>query len=599
LTRLRVVDGALHESTFTVRDGLASNSIATVHVGRDGTVWAGTDGAGVSMLRPGEARFVTETVADGLASNIVHTIGETTDGTVWLGTSRGLAARRGGGWRTFDVADGLPPGAVNVLLGAETEASLWAGTTFGLVRLVDGLPVSTPLPNVLRDTIVGLAEDRHGSLWIATSTRLLQVSVDRLRRGVADEGDIREFELNDGLRSLEATRREHALVRAPDGRLWLSTTRGLAVVDPQRLPPRTPAVAGVRAILVDGVPLNLFGPSPLRIGPNRERVAFALDAVSLTYPQHVRIRYRLDGIDRDWSAATTAREAIYTHLGPGPYPLRVMSSTRDGRWRDSDDAVAFVVEPAFWQTRGFRLLVVALVGALALVAYRLRTRQLTRQLNVRFEERLEERTRIAQELHDTLLQGVLSVSMQLHSAIDDLPPDTPNRQELEGLLAQMGRVSDEGRAAVRGLRTPSADDLEQAFCGVQLEYASRSSADFEVTVEGRVRPIHPLIRDEVYRIGREALVNAFRHARAGRIQMELEYGPQRLRMLVRDDGHGMDPEVLDAGRDGHWGLTGMKERAQRIGGELTLASRVGAGTEVELLLPASVAFSRSKEHDHG
>jgi signal transduction histidine kinase len=201
-------------------------------------------------------------------------------------------------------------------------------------------------------------------------------------------------------------------------------------------------------------------------------------------------------------------------------------------------------------------------------------------------------------LHDTLLQGVMSASMQLHSAVDDLPADTPTRQEFERVLLMMSRVSDEGRVAVRGLRTESGDDLEQAFCLVQQEYASRNGADFEVTVEGRVRPIHPLIRDEVYRIGREALVNAFRHARARRIEVELEYGSRNLRMLIRDDGCGIDPNIVTAGRDGHWGLPGMRERAQRIGGQLTLSSRAASGTEVELLLPASVAFAPPRERHH-
>jgi signal transduction histidine kinase len=267
-----------------------------------------------------------------------------------------------------------------------------------------------------------------------------------------------------------------------------------------------------------------------------------------------------------------------------------MSSTGDGRWRESDTPVAFVVESAFWQTSWFRLLLVATGGGLAFAAYRLRTRQLIRQANVRFEERLAERTRIAQELHDTLLQGVLSASMQLNSAVDDLPSDAPSRQELERVLRLMTRVSDEGRVAVRGLRTESGDDLEQALCLVQQEYASRNEADFEVTVEGRVRTMHPLVRDEVYRIGREGLVNAFRHARATRIEVELEYGTRQFRMLIRDDGCGIDANIVRAGRDGHWGLPGMRERAQHIGGQLTVSSRAGAGTEVELVLPASVAF---------
>jgi signal transduction histidine kinase len=591
LTRLRVAGDTVHATTFTSRDGLAPGSIVALHRSRDGTIWAGTVDAGASVRRANGAGFDTYTVADGLASNIISSIAETGDGAVWLGTPQGLSGFAGGRWRTYRAADGVPPGAVNCLLGAGGDASLWAGTTAGLVRIVEGRVVASSLPSVLRDQIVGLAEDNRGSLWVATSTRILRVALDRLRRGTLSDGDIREFEKADGLRSVETTRRERSLIQSPDGRIWLSTTRGLAVVDPARLPTRMPAIAGVHAILVDGVPLDLFAGAALRVPPHRERIAFELVGVSLSFPQQVRLRYRLDGSDRDWSPATTATEAIYTNLAPGPYRFRVMSSTGDGQWRESDAAVAFVVEPAFWQTSWFRILVVATCVGLAFAAWRLRTRQLTRQLNVRFEERLAERTRIAQELHDTLLQGVMSASMQLHSAVDDLPADTPNRQELERVLLLMTRVSDEGRVAVRGLRTESGDDLEQAFCLVQQEYASRNGADFEVTVEGRVRTIHPLIRDEVYRIGREALVNAFRHARATKIEIELEYSPRRLRMLIRDDGCGIDPNVLHAGRDGHWGLAGMRERAHRIGGQLTLSSRASSGTEVELVLPASVAFT--------
>jgi ligand-binding sensor domain-containing protein/signal transduction histidine kinase len=591
LTRLRVAGGTVHGVTFTKQDGLASGSVVALHQSRDGAIWAGTLGGGASVSRANDAGFRTYTVANGLASNIVSSIAETADGAVWFATPQGLSAFAGGRWRTYDVDEGLPSGAINCLLAARDAASLWVGTPAGLVRIVEGRVAANLLPPVLREQIFGLAEDDKGALWVATSNRLLRVALDPLRRGQLAEGDIREFEKADGLRSAESTRRERSLIRGPDGRIWVSTMRGLAVADPAQLPPRMPAIARVRAVTVDGVPLDVFGVAPLRIPPDRERVAFELVGVSLSFPQQVRLRYRLDGSDRDWSAATTASEAIYTHLDPGPYRFRLMSSTGDGRWRESDAPISFVVEPAIWQTAWFRAAFVAACGGLVFAAYQLRTRQLTRQLNVRFEERLAERTRIAQELHDTLLQGVLSASMQLHSAVDDLPAGMPNRQELERVLVLMNRVSDEGRVAVRGLRTESGDDLQQALCLVQQEYAARSDADFEVTVEGHVRTMHPLIRDEVYRIGREALVNAFRHARARRIEVEIEYGPRRLRLLIRDDGCGVDPRILHAGRDGHWGLPGMRERAQRIGGQLTLSSRLASGTEVELQLPASVAFA--------
>lgn len=268
---------------------------------------------------------------------------------------------------------------------------------------------------------------------------------------------------------------------------------------------------------------------------------------------------------------------------------------------EDGDVVAIAVEtgevrllvPVFWQTWWFQLSCVV-AGIIAIVAfYRFRLHQLTRQLNLRFEERLAERTRIAQELHDTLLQGFLSASMQLHVASDRLPADSPAKPMVTHVLQLMGQVIEEGRNAVRGLRSPDTNgslDLEQAFSRVQQELALEEEIDFRVIVEGRSRPLHPIIRDEVYAIGREALVNAFRHARAQSIEVEVEYVANHLGILVRDDGCGIDPQVLHSGREGHWGLSGMRERADRIGAKFKVRSRAATGTEVELSVPGHVAF---------
>jgi signal transduction histidine kinase len=226
------------------------------------------------------------------------------------------------------------------------------------------------------------------------------------------------------------------------------------------------------------------------------------------------------------------------------------------------------------------------------VSYRLHLHRLTQQLKLRFEERLAERTRIAQELHDTLLQGFLSASMQLHVADDQLPADSPAKPLMRRVLTLMARVIDEGRNAVRGLR--SADDvscdLGQVFSRVAQELVVQQQVDFRVVMEGLPRALHPVIRDEVYRIGRESLMNAFRHSRATKIEVEVDYSSSNLRILVRDNGCGIDPQVLRAGRDGHWGLPGMRERAEKVGAKLRLWSRVAAGTEVELTVPGHVAF---------
>jgi signal transduction histidine kinase len=214
------------------------------------------------------------------------------------------------------------------------------------------------------------------------------------------------------------------------------------------------------------------------------------------------------------------------------------------------------------------------------------------ELRARLEERVAERMRIAQDLHDTVLQGIVSAAMQLDVAVDQLPPNSPARLRLNRVLELMRHVMEEGRNAVRGLRSShsDSDDLGQAFSRIPQDLGIEVPIDFRVIVIGSARKLHPLIRDEVYHIGRELLVNAFRHSRASRIEVELEYVPRRFRMVVRDDGCGIDPQVLRAGREGHWGLPGMRERAERVGARLRVWSRAAAGTEVALSVPNSIAF---------
>ena len=209
---------------------------------------------------------------------------------------------------------------------------------------------------------------------------------------------------------------------------------------------------------------------------------------------------------------------------------------------------------------------------------------------------LAERIRIAQELHDTLLQGFVSASMQLHVAVDRPPVDSSAKPVLRRVLQLMTQVIEEGRNAVQHLRSSSGGnlDLEHAFSEINQELGFGQEIAFRVIVAGRPRLLRKAVRDEVYRIGREALVNAFRHAGAMNIEVELEYTPRHLRVVVRDDGRGIDPRVLRSERDKHWGLLGMRERSERIGAKLRIWSRHAAGTEVELSVPGRIAFDRGK-----
>lgn len=593
LTQVRWKDGRQDEAftarTYTHANGLAQDSVYSVYESRDGTVWAGTLSGGVSKLKDG--RFTTYTISQGLASNTVAAILQTSDGTMWFGTPTGLSALTKDRWISYARRDDLPSDNVNCLF-QDSAGVLWVGTSEGLAfrdsREFQGIAA---VPPELQEQILGIAEDRLGAMWIATSDHILRIDRAKLMHGFLTPGDIREFTVADGLRGTEGVKRQQSVVADSLGRIWFSLTRGDSVVDPSRLNRnQVPVIPHIQSVSADNVAIPIS--SSIRIPPGRQRVTLEFVGLNLSIPDRVRYRYKLDGFDRDWSGPVTRREAIYTNLSPGSYTFHLMASDTDGVWNSGETTLGFELEPAFWQTWWFRLALVAACALAILAIYRLRLRQMTKQLSMRFEERLSERTRIAQELHDTLLQGFLSASMQLHVAADRLPLDSPSRQSLNRVLDLMSRVIDEGRNAIRGLRSsPSGSlNLGQAFARIQEELSIQDNTGFRVIVDGQVRPLHPLLRDEIYRIGREALVNAFHHARAKNIEVELDYEPQRFRVLVRDDGCGIDPHTLKSGRDGHWGLPGMRERAERIGAKLHVWSRPAAGTEIELLIPSHLAY---------
>jgi ligand-binding sensor domain-containing protein/signal transduction histidine kinase len=589
LMRLRFKGGSFTADTYTQSEGLAQNSVYAVHRSRDGTVWAGTLNGGVSRFRNGS--FTTYTTANGLASNTVSAIEESADGTMYFATPNGLSALSNGHWRTYTGNDGLPPGRVNCLL-EDSNAVLWIGTAKGLAFLGSGrLQAPREMPESLYEDIFGIAQDRAGWLWIAASNHVLRVKRDSLLRGVIAEGDVREYGTADGLLGTEVVKRHRSMVTDALGRIWFSLDRGISVVDPGRLAKNAvSALVHIEAISADGRQVDIR--SSIRIPAIRQRLAFSYAGVSLSVPELVKFRYMLDGFDHGWSEPISARDAVYTNLSPGSYRFRVIASNADGVWNSEQAAIGFKIEPAFWQTWWFRLASVAAFLLAVLALFRYRMHHLARELNVRFEERLAERTRIAQELHDTLLQGFLSASMQLHVAADRLPSDSAAKPPLNRVLQLMGQVIDEGRNAVRGLRSGGSGslNLEEAFPRIQQELGLPGEVAFRVIVDGRPRPLHPILRDECYRIGREALVNAFRHSRAKSVEVEIEYAPHHFRMLVRDNGCGIDPLVLRSGREGHWGFSGMRERAERIGARLNVWSSATVGTEVELSVPAHLAF---------
>jgi signal transduction histidine kinase len=340
--------------------------------------------------------------------------------------------------------------------------------------------------------------------------------------------------------------------------------------------------------------------APVRLPALIRDLQIDYTALSFVAPEKVRFKYKLEGYDRDWRDASTRRQAFYNDLPPRSYRFRVIACNNSGVWNEAGSFVDFSVDPAYYQTTWFALSVGAASLLLLAGLYQLRLRQLSRQFNVRMEERVNERMRIARDLHDTLLQSFHGLLFSFQAA-NNLLPNRPAeaKRQLESAIDQAAEAITEGRDAVQGLRSSTlvSNDLAEAIGAFGAAFSADKhgphSVDFRVQVEGNPRDLAPLVRDDVQRIAYEAVRNAFKHAGARHIEVEVHYDTWQLRLRVRDDGKGIDPHVLKTGaRAGHFGLPGMSEHAQLVGGKLDVWSELGAGTEIELTIPAAIAYAK-------
>jgi ligand-binding sensor domain-containing protein/signal transduction histidine kinase len=596
LTHLRESGASFIAKTYTAADGLAQTRVYAVHRSSDGTVWAGTLRAGLSRLKEGS--FTTYTVANGLVSNSISSIAESSDGTMWFGTPNGLNELSEGHLRAYTSKDGLPPGNVNCLL-PDSNGVLWIGTDNGLAFLRSGTvhALREDVPDSVREEIFAIAEDKAGALWMATAKHIVRVDRDKLLRQAVTSSDIREYGLDDGLLSTQGVRRHKSIAVDPGGGIWFSTNRGLSFVSPTSVKfDSAPPLVHVDGISVDGRLVHLG--EQIRVRPPHQKITVSYSGLSLSFPTRVRFMYRLDGFDQSWTEPTSTREATYTNLESGQYRFHVMASNSYGQWNASEAVISLEVDPVFWQTWWFRAFCVAAFLALLWALYQLRLRQVAQQFNLRLEERVGERTRIARELHDTLLQSFHGL-LFCFQAVSNLLPSRPAeaKQTLDKAIDQAVQAITEGRDAVQGLRSSTVvtNDLACVITTLGQELAggetNSNAAEFHVQVEGTTRDLHPILRDEVYRIAGEAVRNAFKHAQARRIEVEIRYDERQFRLRVRDDGKGIDPKLVNEdGRTGHYGLRGMRERAKLLGGKLAVWSELDSGTELELRIPASRAY---------
>jgi signal transduction histidine kinase/ligand-binding sensor domain-containing protein len=590
LTHLYYRDDSISTKTYTKADGLPEDGIYAVYQGRDGSVWAATLNAGVSQYRDGH--FTSYSNATGLASNTVAAIVEGSDGTMWFGTPNGLNSLSKGQWRVFQVGDGMPADNVNCLLSDSTGV-LWIGTASGVAFLRSGrvqVPANEPAP--LREQILGIAEDRAGRLWIATASHVLSAKRDYLLGNGSGSSDLREYGLEDGLHGTEGVRRQQSVFADAFGRVWFSLNRGLSVVDTTRASGSSaPAIVQIEELSSDGNSIALR--QPVLIPPGTHRVTFSYSGLSLALPEHVRFMYKLDGFDKVWSEPVSAHEAVYTNLGAGSYRFHVIASNSDGVWNDRGVTLEFRVAPAWYEMSWFRVLCVFSIVSIVVAFYRLRVKQIARAIAVRFDERLAERTRLARDLHDTFLQTVQGSKLVADDALDDSSDPARMRHAMEQLSNWLGQATQEGRAALNSLRTSTTErnDLAEALQRATENGFVPTSMTVTFSVVGDPREMHPIVRDEIYRVGYEAIRNAYMHSQASRVQVELRYA-QDLVVRVSDNGVGIDPAVADKGKDGHFGLQGMRERAARIDGKLTLVSSVNSGTEITVIVPGRIVFRK-------
>ncbi|USQ93898.1 sensor histidine kinase [Caulobacter sp. RL271] len=430
--------------------------------------------------------------------------------------------------------------------------------------------------------------------WLLGAAGLVRMQNADLERAFQDPRaplPARIFDLKDGLPGPASYKYRSDLAVGGDGRIWIATTTGIAWLDPARLPVNTvPPPVTIRSIVVDGVRTD--GPTSLVLPRGAKTVEIDYAALSLAIPERVRFRYRLEGVDTDWVEAGARRQAFYTNLKPGKYVFRVRAANNDGVWNEQGASLTLELPPTLFQSRLFLLLCAGVAAGLLTGAYHWRMRNMSERLQAGLRERMAERERIARELHDTLLQGVQGLILKFQSATRQVPPELPARDQLERALDRAEDVVVEARDRVRSLRSGAAGDLVATLTEVAETMRSPGSTETVVMAQGRAADLHPLVADEIERVVIEALFNAHRHARATKIDVVVAFEPRRLRVSVHDDGVGVEPAILEAGgREGHFGLAGMRERARKIRGTLTIRSAPGRGTEVELVAPANVAYA--------
>jgi len=562
--------------------------VRTIYRDHQDHIWVGTDGDGLFEFYDSSGNGKHFTSHDGLASDQVRTLLIDHNGTLWIGThGGGLSKYENNRFVTYTTRDGLAGSRVSASF-EDDEGSLWFATRNGLSRFKDGKFFNFTSENgLLVSFVYGMLDDGRGNFWFSCAQGLFRVSKTELKNMA--EGRIQkvnpiDYGVRDGMKTRAFNIGNQPVAwKTDEGTLMFCSMKGVVVVDPNRLyssgiiPP-----VHIEKIVINKQQLQVAPDAQLPVGSGEVEIHYA--ALSYVSPEKVRFKYKLEGVDKEWVDAGARRFAYYANLPPGQYRFRVIAGYLDGPWNESGASFGFYLKPRFYQTSLFVGLMVAVCLMVAMLLYRLRMME----LKARYSAVLGERNRIAREIHDTLAQNLAGIALQLDSIsmhTTDLPLSLSQRLDQACNLVRYSLS--EARRSVSDLRS---DELERHELAAELpeiaaKMAATAAAEAKVQVVGTPRRINPVIEKNLLRIFQEAMANAVKHAAARNINIKLRYDTDSLMLSVQDDGSGFDTENIIPLGVGHYGLTGMRERAERIGGRLTLKSHLGQGTELLVEVP--------------
>jgi signal transduction histidine kinase len=600
--------GYMESGRFVSISRVPGGVVSSIAQDRQGNLWIANEDQGLLRLSKDRSVQQISWASIGHKGGAQSLAADRSSDGLWLGFDEGGVAYFSDGRikETYGRAQGLGSGRVSGL-HIDTDDTVWAATVGGLSRIKNGRVLTLTSKNGLPcDAIFWITQDENHSFWLLMSCGLVRIGRTELDAWAADSQrkvKTTVFDSSDGVPNEPiAFRAGSQVTRSSDGKMWFQRWGGESVIDPQHLPSSetTPPVH-IERITANGKTYDAS--NGLHLPPRIRDLKIDYTALSFVAPEKIQFRYQLEGQDRNWREVANDREAQYSNLSPGDYVFRVTAANNSGVWNEAGATLKFSVAPAWFQAYWFYASCVLASFLLAWTTYRIRMRQVARSLRARFDERLSERTRIARDLHDTLLQSFQASLIQMQRARNHFSRSTEEAiRTLDNAIGSAEQAIVEGRDAIQDLR-PTVNpqrDLEHLLTVAGQELAKAQNANgtppiFRVTVEGPHRSLSPILQDEVYRIGREVLRNAFHHAQASHIEAEIRYDNRKLRLRIRDDGKGIDRDIMAEGaRSGHWGLPGARERAIRIGARLDFWSEAGAGTEVELTIPASNAYPKSQ-----